>query len=104
MQLRNRGHAFYSRLLVWLALSIALLGYIGWGRELTSVTNFFFIRRSVREIWGYFYDGLPAIGNARALDAVYWLSIGAVLIGVLALIWFALEPEPPEPDSEATEV
>jgi hypothetical protein len=104
MHLRDRGHAFYARLLVWLALSAALLGYIGWGRETTSITSFFFIRRSVRDIWGYFYEGLPDIGNARALDTVYWVSIGVALVGVLALIWLALEPEPPEPDAEAFEV
>lgn len=82
-----------GRLLVWLTLSAALLGYIRWGTELTAVTSFYFIRRSVPEIWGYFQVGLPEIGNARALDALYWVSIGTLIIGVLALLWLALEPD-----------
>jgi len=94
---------FVARLLVWGALSAALLGYVRWGSELTSVTSFYFIRRSVPEIWGYFHDGLPEIGNGRALDAVYWTSIAAFIVGVLALIWIALAPEATEPDSEATD-
>lgn len=97
----DRG--FVARLLVWVALSAALLGYIRWGSELTSVTSFFFIRRSVPEIWNSFHDGLPEIGNARALDAVYWSSIAAFIVGVLALLWIALAPEPAEPDSEAAD-
>jgi hypothetical protein len=97
------SHDFVARLLVWLALSVALLGYIRWGSELTSVTSFYFIRRSVPEIWGAFYDGLPEIGNARALDAVYWVSIVALIVGVLALVWLALTPEPADGEIEATE-
>ena len=97
----DRG--FVARLLVWVALSAALLGYIRWGSELTSVTSFYFIRRSVPEIWEYFHDGLPEIGNARALDAVYWTSIVAFIVGALALLWIALAPEPAEPESEAAD-
>ncbi len=95
-----RDRLFVARLLVWLALSAALLGYVRWGTELTSVTSFYFIRRSVPDIWGYFHKGLPEIGNPGALDAVYWVSIGAVLIGVLALLWLALEPEQIETEPE----
>lgn len=86
----------FARLLVWLALSAALLGYILWGSEHTQVTSYYLIVRSVPEIWGYFHDGLPEIGNTRLLDAVYWISIGASLVGTLALLWLALEPEPEE--------
>lgn len=95
MPTTDRG--FVARLLVWLALSASLLGYMRWGTELTSVTSFYFIRRSVPEIWNAFYQGLPDIGNARALDAMYWGSIVVVVSGVLVLLWLALEPEP-EPD------
>ena len=97
----DRG--FIARLLVWAALSAALLGYIRWGSELTAVTSFYFIRRSVPEIWGKFHGGLPEIGNAQALDAVYWISIAALTVGVLALLWLALAPEPIEPEPEATD-
>jgi hypothetical protein len=97
----DRG--FIARLLVWAVLSAALLGYIRWGSELTAVTSFFFIRRSVPEIWNSFHEGLPEIGNARALEAVYWTSIAALIVGVLALMWLALAPEPTEPDAEATD-
>ena len=97
------SRAFAARLLIWLALSAALLGYIRWGSELTAVTSFYFIRRSVPEIWGAFYDGLPEIGNARALDGIYWVSIVTLIIGVLALVWLALTPEAAENETEATE-
>lgn len=99
-KLPKQDRLLVARLVVWVALSGALLGYIRWGSELTAVTSFYFIRRSVPEIWGYFYDGLPEIGNPRALDAVYWASIGACLIGALALIWLALAPEPPATEAE----
>ena len=99
-----RDQAFVARLLVWLALCVSLLGYIRWGTELTSVTSFYFIRRSVPEIWGYFRKGMPEIGNSGALDAVYWASIGAVLVGVLALIWLAMEPEQRETEPEGIEI
>ncbi len=99
-----RDRAFVARLLVWLALSASLLGYVRWGTELTSVTSFYFIRRSVPEIWGYFHKGLPEIGNSGALDAVYWASIGTVLIGVLAMLWLALEPEPVETEPEVIDI
>ncbi len=69
-----------------------LLGYLWWGTERTAVTSFYSIRRSVPDIWGRFHDGLPEIGNARALDAIYWASIVALILGVLALIWLALAP------------
>ncbi len=88
-----RDRAFVARLLVWLALTVSILGYIRWGSELTSVTSFYFIRRSVPDIWGYFFKGLPEIGNPRALEAVYWGSISVLLVGVLALLWLALAPE-----------
>lgn len=94
----DRG--FIARLLVWLAMSVAFLGYLRWGSEITAVTSYYFIRRSVPEIWGSFHRGLPEIGNARALDAVYWGSIGAVVVGVLAMLWLALEPEPERTDLE----
>ena len=85
-------HGFVARLLVWLALTAAFLAYIFRGRELTSVTDFYLIRRSVPEIWGFFQDGLPQIGNPELLDAIYWLSIVVVTLGSLALFWFALAP------------
>jgi hypothetical protein len=101
MRAPELNRSLLSRLLAWLALSGALLGYVRWGSELTSVTSFFFIRRSVPEIWGAFHEGLPEIGNAGALDALYWISIAALIVGVLVLFWLALEPEdrPEEPES-----
>ncbi|MEZ4507484.1 MAG: hypothetical protein R2848_16940 [Thermomicrobiales bacterium] len=69
--------------LVWGAPSAALLGYLRWGTESTAVTSYYFIVRSVPEIWSRFYEGLPEIGNARLLDAVYWICIGASIAGVL---------------------
>jgi len=104
MQKPTLDRSFTARLLVWLALSAALFGYIRWGSELTSVTSFYFIRRSVPEIWGAFHEGLPEIGNARALDAIYWASIAGLIVGVLALLWLALEPERNANESEAPEV
>lgn len=90
-----------ARFLVWLALSASLLGYMRWGSEITAVTSFYFIRRSVPEIWNAFYRGLPEIGNARALDAMYWGSIVVAVAGVLVLLWLALEPETKSDEPEA---
>lgn len=102
-RLRNHDSGFVARLFVWLAMSLALLGYIRWGSELTAVTSFYFIRRSVPEIWDSFHSGLPEIGNPRALDAIYWASIGVLILGVLALLWLALEPDRAELGPEATD-
>lgn len=96
-------HAVVARVLVWGALSAALLGYLRWGAESTAVTSYYFIVRSVPEIWSRFYEGLPEIGNARLLDAVYWICIGASIAGVLALLWIALDPEDGESEPEAIE-
>lgn len=82
-----------AQVIVWLALSGSLLAYIRWGTERTAVTSFYFVRRSVPGIWGYFLDGLPEIGNARVLDVIFWSAIAALIVGVLALLWLALEPE-----------
>ena len=90
MQRREIDHRFTARIIVWLAMCIAFLGYIRWGTELTSVTSFYFIRRSVPEIWSYFHDGLPQIGNDRLLDLVYWAGISGFVVGALALFWLAL--------------
>lgn len=87
----------WGRVLVWLTLSGSLLAYIRWGSETTAVSSFYFIRRSVPSIWGYFFDGLPVIGNARLLGAVYWVCVATLLLGTLALLWLALEPDAESP-------
>lgn len=102
-RLKTQDRYFFSRLLVWLALSGAFLSYLHWGREQTAVTSFYFIVRSVPEIWHFFYEGLPEIGNTRALYAIYWGSIGVCVIGVLAMLWLALEPEREPDTAEAPE-
>lgn len=97
------GPVKVGRLIVWLALSGSLLAYIRWGTELTAVTSFYSIRRSVPSIWGFFHDGLPEVGNGRVLELVFWSSLVALIGGVLALFWLALEPEgdvpPPDQDN-----
>ncbi|MEZ4532575.1 MAG: hypothetical protein R2855_16400 [Thermomicrobiales bacterium] len=45
---------------------------------------------------------MPEIGNARLLDAVYWICIGASIARLLALLWFALDQRMVNP-SEAIE-
>ncbi len=92
-----------ARVIIWTALSVLLLGYLRWGTELVSITTYYHIRRSVPYIWNSFHSGLPEIGNARALDVVYWACLGGTVLGVLALFWLALIPsdkESGEPPAE----
>lgn len=81
-----------ARIVIWLALSVALLSYLRWGSEIVSTTRFLQTRRSAPSIWNTFYRGLPEIANGAVLDIVYSTALAAVIVGTLALIWLALIP------------
>ncbi len=81
-----------SRIIVWAALSALLLGYVRWGSEVVSITSFYHVRRSVPSIWRAFRRGLPDVASGTAMNVVYAVSLGILLVGVLALVWLALDP------------
>jgi hypothetical protein len=88
-----------ARILVWAALSGMLLWWLRWGSEVVAIYSYYRIRHSVRYIWDQFYEELPEVGNATALDAVYWLAVAVMVAGVLALFWLALAPDESEADA-----
>lgn len=82
-----------ARVLVWAALSGALLVWLRWGSVLVEITYYYRIRRSVPYVWNKFHHGLPDAGSPRALDVLYWSAIIVMIAGVLALLWLALAPD-----------
>jgi hypothetical protein len=82
-----------ARVLVWAALSGLLLWWLRWGSELVEITSYYRIRRSVPYIWNSFHEELPDVGNAQALDAIYWVALAVMVAGILALFWLALAPD-----------
>lgn len=90
----QRDHMTVARVVVWAALSLGLLYWLRWGSLSVSITSYYKIRRTVPHIWGTFADDLPSVGSAWALTLVYWSCIVVMIVGVLAMLWLALESDP----------
>jgi hypothetical protein len=89
-------------LLIWGALSIALLGVLGFGSipawryhwdPIAFVLTVDRSRETFIHIWSYQIEHLPSIGSELAIQVVFTVSLLAFLAGIVAGLWLLIVPE-----------
>ena len=80
--------------------SLAFLGYLAIGSVEARIWRFnrlYFEDRTVREVWAYMGDHLPAMPGQPIVTALFWISVAVMVITTIAGLWLFLIPADEDP-------
>jgi hypothetical protein len=89
-------------LLIWGALSIAILGVLGFGSipawryhwdPIAFVLSVDRSRETFMHIWTYQVEHLPSIGSELAIQVVFLVAVLVFIVGTLAGLWLLIVPD-----------
>lgn len=86
--------------IVFAVVSLGFLLYLAIGTVEARIWRFgrlYFEDRSVRDVWAYLSDYLPNLPGGGVISALYWLSLGVMVIGVILGLWLFLGTEDEDP-------
>jgi hypothetical protein len=95
-----RGHA---PRVVFAVVSVGFLLYLAFGTVEARIWRFgrlYFEDRPIRDVWGYLGDHLPDLPGQGIIGALYWLSLGVMVIGVVLGLWLFLGTDDEDPASD----
>lgn len=80
-------------MLLWAAFVAVLIGYLLVFPIRARLNKGVIERHTGREIWHAMRDGLPLVDNDWLLGGAFWIVLGFCFVGLLALIWCALDDD-----------
>lgn len=79
-----------SRRIVWLVLCLVAVGFVAFGRVTVYVADGDERRLSILRVWSLLGEGLPRVGHASLLSAVFVSALLVMIVTSLAALWLAL--------------
>jgi hypothetical protein len=99
----GRGRGIRVPVIVFWVVSVAFLLYLAIGSVEARIWRFGrlnFEDRDVRHVWSYFGDHLPDMPGQSVISALYWISLGVMVIGTILGLWLFLGTEDETPSTD----